>query len=118
LAFVLTTTSGIAGAALALPASIAILGIVMVVLWRQAHLLRPVAPAPSLTTVSFGGSVVAALAAFTLGLLWIRERLDSLAALAGYGLLFLGGAYGLSIAALYGIALRRRARDASRGSYA
>lgn len=118
LAFLFTATSGITGAALALPASIGVLGLFMFVLWKRTTLLRPSWPSLSGKAILLGVSAAFALAAFVLISATVRERLDSLSALAGYGALFLAAAYALPAAAIIGIARRRRARRDREGSYA
>lgn len=118
LAFLLTATSGMAGAALALPVSVTILGLVMYVLWRRSNLLRPAAYRVSSAAVSLMTAVGLATLGFVIGLVAVREHVDSLTSLVGIGALFLGCAYAVAGAAVVAIALRRRGRDGEQGSYA
>lgn len=107
LAFWLTSMYGTTGAALALPISIALMGSLMLLLWKRASLLR--SPAAFMR----GRNAVAAIATFValtgyaLAAAAVQHRLDSLLELASYSGIFLAAAYAIPI----GLAARAAWRE-------
>lgn len=109
LAFVLTATSGIAGAGFALPASIGVLGLLMLVLWRRTDLPRPGWPPASRRMIVLTLAILGGSSSFFLSAMVVQERVETLADLARYGLLSLGAAYALLV--LVVVRVERGKRD-------